>query len=454
MGLNVAFLYPNASRYIGIPLGVSSLCSVASSAGYNCSLFDATFIDDALLSEAFIEHITRSGCEVLLVHCTSADWWLVKAFLDLLHRELGTNRPMTIIGGQHPTILPEEVLKEPGIDVVVLGEGEIVLEQILQYLQQGRDLARVRNCWIKRNGQVVKNCVRELVSDLDTLPYPEWGLFDGRHRMQYAEDGLPTGVRPLNIESSRGCPYSCTFCMNAYYRDLYSGFGGYCRAKSAARIVSEAVLSRNTLGINYIQFVDDNFLVYKERLKELSVIFPAEVGLPFSVQTSADKIDKKSVGLLKNMGVEMLALGIESGDESYRAKILGKSITDRQILNAVNLAKEHGIGTMAYYMVGLPFETSEEIEHTIAFNDLVQPDISIVSLFFPFPGTPLHKEISDKKMKNGMDFGPDFFHGSTERQGGLSEDRFDELKRRFGKTVTFFGPLDPRDRKRFQAGLP
>lgn len=453
MGLNVAFLYPNASRYIGIPLGVSSLGSVISNTGHHCALFDATFIGDAHLGEAFIEHIRRCSCEVLLIHCTSADWWLVKFLLDLLVRELGTNRPITIVGGQHPTVLPEIVLKEPGVDVVVVGEGEIALEQILEHLQQGKDLSQVRNCWIKRNGQVVRNPIRELVSDLDALPYPQWALFDGKHRIQYAEDGAPTGVRPLNIESSRGCPHACTFCMNAYYRELYSGLGSYCRAKSATRIVSEALLSRNTLGINYIQFVDDNFLVYKERLEELSVIFPTEVGLPFSVQASADKIDKKSVGLLKNMGVDMLALGIETGDESYRAKILGKNITDRQILNAVTLAKEHGIGTMAYYMVGLPFQTSEEIEHTIAFNDLVQPDICIVSSFFPFPGTPLHNAISDKQTKDEMDFGPDFFHGSMERQGGLSEDRFEELRRRFGKAVTFFGPLDPRDRKRFQAGL-
>ena len=448
MKLNVVFLYTNASRYIGIPLGVASLCSVVNERGHTCDIFDATFMDDTFLGQAFIQYLEGHDCDVLLVHCTSADWWLVKILLDRLHRELSARRPITIVGGQHPTILPEKVLKEPGIDIVVLGEGEVVLGEILDYLQQGKDLTHIKNCWVKIRGQIVQNPLRRLVSDLDNLPYPQWGLFDEKHRTQYTDDGKLTGVRPIFIETSRGCPYRCSFCMNAYYRELYSGLGSYCRAKSARRIVSEAKLARDTLGINYIQFVDDNFLIYEDRLKELSIIFPMEVGLPFSVQASADKIDKNSVVLLKDMGIDMLAMGIETGNEQYRTKILGKKITDKQILNAITLSKEYGIGIMAYYMIGLPFETLEEIDWTIAFNKLAQPDVCLVSWFFPFPGTPLHNESDDKELLDEIDFGPDIFHGSTMRQNGLTKERFDELRMRFGNAVTVFGPLSSRDRRK------
>lgn len=453
MSLNIVFFYPNASRYVGTPLGVSSLSSIVQERGHSCSIFDATFYDDALLGNEFVQYIRNNRCDVLLVHCTSTDWWLVKLLLNYIYYELGANdRPLTIVGGQHPTIVPEEVLNEPGIDIIVLGEGELVLREILDCIHQGNDLSPIRNCWVKNNNHKVRNSVRELVDDLDSLPYPKWDLFDGKHRKQYAQDGIDTGVRPINIETSRGCPYSCTFCMNSHYRNLYRGLGTYCRAKSARRIVSETCLAKETLGINYIQFVDDNFLVFRERLEELATLYPAEVGLPFSVQASADKIDESSVSQLKNMGADMLALGVESGNESYRAKILGKKVTDKQILNAINLAKENDIGTMAYYMVGLPFETSEDIEKTIAFNNLAQPDICIVSSFFPFPGTPLYREAIDKQLISETDFG-DFFHVSMWRQDELSEDRFGELRRRFGKTVTFFGPLKPRNRKRVQASL-
>ena len=444
MNLKTSFLYPNASRHIGTSLGVASLGAIILEAGHSCTFFDATFITDAHLDGELVDFINESCCEVLFVHCTSSDWVLVKHLLGMLNNELGKNRPLTIVGGQHPTILPEKVLDAPGIDIVVIGEGELVLIEILDCLQQGKSLEHVKNCCYKKDGQIVKNPVRKLVENLDELPYPKWDMFEDRHRWQYAADGTQTSVKTINIETSRGCPYSCSFCMNSHYMELYRGLGKYCREKSAQRIISEATLAKETLGINYIHFIDDNFLVFEDRLEELSVLFPAKVGLPFAVQASADQINERSVSLLKTMGVDLLALGVESGNESFRAKILGKRVTDEQILSAIGLAKKNKIGTMAYYMVGLPFETDANIEQTIAFNNIVQPDVCIVSSFFPFPGTPLYREALEKNLIVDQDFGPDFFHVSPMRHGGLSEERLCELRKRFGKTVTFFGPLKPR----------
>ncbi len=445
MRINTAFLYPNASRYIGTSLGVASLTAIIENAGHDCSLFDTSFIDDDIVDIDFIKFLKQSIFDVLFVHCTSADWWLVKHLIDIAYKELGDNKPLIIIGGQHPSIVPELVLEEIGIDAVVIGEGELVMIDILNCIEQGMDITNVKNCGYKKGGLIIKNPVSDLIKNLDDLPFPKWDIFNEKHRRQYSVDGSQTEVKIVNIETSRGCPYSCGFCMNSHYKELYRGHGKYFREKSADRIVSEAIFAKNKLGINYIQFVDDNFLVFEKRLKELSVLYSENVKLPFSIQASADKINSTSISLLKNMGVDMIAIGVECGNEAYREKILGKKITDKQIIEAIRLLKDNKICAMAYYMVGLPFETENHIEETIVFNEYIQPDICIVSSFYPFPGTLLYADIADKgKLDVDVDFGSDFFLRTGSHFGSLSEDQFNKIKNRFTNSVTFFSPLQPR----------
>lgn len=446
--MKALLIYPNASRYLGAPIGISSLAGVITRLGHECFLFDATFIEDDALSNEFVEFASRYSCDVLLIHCTSADWWLVKILLSKLHASLPTYRPFTVIGGQHPTIVPNDVISYPLIDALVIGEGELVVEELFQHLERGSDITGVRNCWVKSNDEVFRNDLRPLIEDLDSLPYPQLNLFEERHRIRFTEKPKTENLKLVNIETSRGCPYSCTFCMNSYARKLYKGLGKYYRIKSADRIIDEAKIAKEEFDVNFIQIIDDNFLHSSDRLEELAWRFPKEVGLPVSLQASADKITERTIDLLKAMGTEILAIGIETGNEKYRRQILRKEVSDEQIIKAIRLAKDRGIGTMAYYMIGLPFEKKEYVRQTIEFNKIARPDICVVSTFYPFPGTPLYEAVLDKGLINNMEFSLDFYHESSMKFDDLSPDDFVSLREEFRNAAKFLGPLSPRDRLR------
>ncbi len=450
--MKILFLYPNILRYPSVPIGLSSLIATLRDEGHECYLFDATFIDDEDLIGELIENVDDSTCDLLAIHCTSSDWKLVQILLDALEKGL-KKHILTVIGGHHPTAAPNEVISSPFIDICVIGEGELVMKELLQKLENGEDIRNLKNCWVKIRGNIFKNGLRPLIQNLDLLPYPAWEVFDERHMAQYGKDANKNWSRRIGMESSRGCPYLCTYCMNSHLRNIYKGLEGkFCREKSTERVIAEAKHAKERLGVDFIQFVDDNFVGSTKRLEELSLRFPGEVGLPLMIQTSADKINEKTMRLLAEMGVIRIGIGVETANEMYRREVLKKHVSNEQIIRALKLAKEHGIVTMAYYMIGLPLEKRQFIEQTIKFNELTKPDISFVSTFFPFPGTPLYDAVLAKGLIEHYDFTPDFYHDSILRFEDLTSKDFGNLRQQFSNVVLDRGPFQRRDLKKVTTG--
>lgn len=451
--LRILFIYPNILRYPFVPIGLSSLIATLRDEGHECSLFDATFIDDEDLISELIKNIEDSTYDLLAVTCSSSDWNFVKILLDALEKGL-QRHILTVIGGPHPTAVPDEVILSPFIDICVVGEGELVMKELLQRLERSEDIRNIKNCWIKISGDIFKNGLRPLIQDLDLLPYPAWEIFDVRHLARDANDSNKVRSGRIGLESTRGCPYSCTYCMNSHLRNIYKDVEGrFYREKSAQRVIEEAILAKEKLCVDYIQFVDDNFVGSTKRLEELSMRVPEEVGLPLSVQASADKINEKTIKLLAEMGVVRIEIGIETGNETYRREILNKQVSDEQIVRAFNLTKEYGIDTMAYYMIGLPMEKRHFIDQTIKFNEWIKPDTCFVSTFFPFPGTPLYDAVMAKGLVENYDFLPDFYHNSILKFDDLASDEFESLRKQFSNVVLFRGPFQQRDLKKVINGM-
>lgn len=298
-----------------------------------------------------------------------------------------------VLGGVHATYLPQESIAIEGLLGICLGEGEYPLLELVECLEKGRDYRHINNFWFKEGNKIIKNDLRPLVINLDSLPFPDREIFD----IPRINKAWFVGMQFMG---SRGCLYSCTNCNTSSFRKIYKlDKVNYIRLRSVDNLLTEidSVIKRYKFS-GYVAFEDDSFVADKNWLREFSDKYSKGIGYPFFCNARADQIDEESISLLKNANCRLIRVGIESGDEYIRNVILKKGITNNDIVKTFQLAKKHGIKTLSFNMLGLPFETEELIEKTIKLNQKIQPDFIALSYFRPYPGTDLYDLCKEKNL--------------------------------------------------------
>jgi radical SAM superfamily enzyme YgiQ (UPF0313 family) len=256
----------------------------------------------------------------------------------------------------------------------------------------------IRNFWFKSADGIIKNPVRPLMEDLDALPFTDREIIDFQKLLNYH--------KYLEVRNSRGCPFHCSFCVNASYQELYRGKGRYYRTRSHDNILAEIeMLTGRYRNINSIVFDDELMSVNKKWALEFFEKYRRRFDFPFNLTVRADLVDRDFIRGLKQAGCHLLMMGVESGDDHIRNDVLDKGVATERIIESARIIKEAGIKLWTFNMVGVPFETPESIEKTIALNKSIKPDVVFVSTFYPYPGTKLEKVcrergwISDRKIQ-------------------------------------------------------
>jgi len=308
-----------------------------------------------------------------------------------------------VFGGPHPTYYPQFVA-ENSVDLLVRGEGELAVVEILDRLDR---LARscelsgsgqtldiqaaiasgafdgIANVCFKREGKVVEHSVRPLIEDIDTLPWPDRGLYPRR------AGGLDEGVQC--VLTARGCPYSCSFCFEESMRRLYQGKGLALRIRGVGAVIEECRQLKEQYGAKTIYFADDVFGVNIEWLYEFLESYKQRIGLPFLCMARANIVasDPQYARRLAEAGCRAVFFGIESGNEQIRNKVLNKRLTDRDIYEAADLLHKAGIRFRTYNIMGLPDETLNDALATLEMNIRIKADYPWCSIYAPYPGTSL-----------------------------------------------------------------
>ena len=297
-----------------------------------------------------------------------------------------------IFGGIHPTITPETTIAEDFVDFICIGEGERSFVNFLNKYFKNEDCTNIKGIWCKdENGRIYKNDVADLITDLDSLPFPNRDALD----FSYYNAEL-TGA---NVLTSRGCPYPCSFCQNKFLLNLYKGKGPFVRYRSIESVLEEFALIISKYGTKCFYFSDEMFTLNRKRTLEFLSEYRLHFrGIPFMCQTRADCIDKELMESLKETGCHQINLAIESGNEYIRNEVLNKKISTDQIKTAFNLAKRYGIKTQSFNMIGIPGETKENIFETIGINRELKPERMLCTIFMPFHGTELGDECLEKGM--------------------------------------------------------
>jgi len=287
-----------------------------------------------------------------------------------------------LVGGYYPTLSPEEVLSHPSIDMICRGEGELALEELLVSIKEGLKKTDIRNIWFKEGARIIENPVRQLISNLDALPFVDRELFTSPQRKRGA----------LEVMASRGCSFDCTNCSNHAFKKLYFGKGPYVRYRSVDNVLAEIKYWRDREGFSIVQFEDDMFTLNESWLIEFCAKYKSVVGLPFFCNIRPEAGTRKTLSLLKDAGCVQVSIGLESGDERIRKKVLARNIPDKVIISAFKNAKELGLRRKSFNMVGLPQEKPISLLKTIWMNLKLVPEAVQTTVYYPFRGTILGDE--------------------------------------------------------------
>lgn len=391
--MKVLFVYPNVAHARSPQVGLSSLAGTLKRAGHDSRVFDITFLEDSEVAAAFQRTLDDYQPDLVGVSSRSTEWETASGILAMADIDVPV-----VAGGPHATIAPEEVIADDHVDMLVRGEGEEAIIDLIKRLEDGLDLKDMPNLWIKSNGEIFRNDVRDLIEDMDSLAMPEWSIWDDRHFREHYHQVFYPGARIFgDLETSRGCPYACPYCLTPVMQKLYKGKGRYHREKSAQRIIDEVKKLKSERDIDYVRFVDETFILNRRRLREFSHLYRG-INLPFSFSTRPETVNDEMMKLLAEAGANCVSFGLESGNEQYRREMLNRKTKQKEVIDAVALAKKYGIKTFAFVMIGLPHENRAKIQDTLELINLLQPDVFQITIFYPFEGTPFYDYCLKEKL--------------------------------------------------------
>lgn len=291
-----------------------------------------------------------------------------------------------VVGGPHPSAMLRETLAEFTVfDIAVAGEGEFTMYEICS----GQTLEGIKGIAYRGGGnEVIANCARPVVSNLDELPFPAWELYDmGKYTV--AED-QSEGILSfkdkrkrvaVQVEAARGCPFDCIFCFRIAGRNL--------RYRTPGKVVDEIERNVKRYGRIKIYFVEGTFGVNKEKTMELCEGIKRrglDKEIIWEASSRVDVIDEEALRKMKDAGCKNIGLGVESGDPEILMKI-GKNTTPEEIMRAVRLCNRVGIPVGTTFILGHPYETDESIKRTIKFAKTLPVATANFAIMVPFPGT-------------------------------------------------------------------
>jgi radical SAM superfamily enzyme YgiQ (UPF0313 family) len=360
-------------------IGLAYIASSLLQEGHHVSVLDIEghrYADDHV-----IEIIKQSDCDVIGIGTLITGYrrakWLVKTI-----RLLKPGIPIWI-GNSISSSIPEIILTDMDVDVAVIGEGENTVKELAEGIMKNRNLHSVKGIAFREDGRIIRNEDRELISDIDAIPFPAWDLFPQEIFMNNKAGHLPTPT--AYIVTTRGCPYQCTYCYHPFQNERI-------RMHSSQRIVDEVKYLRKRYGIRSFVFADDLFVVNKKRVYEICDLFHKEqINLQWITSARVNLVDEELLYAMKEAGCIALGFGVESGSQKILDNIK-KNVTVEQARIAIELCKKVGINPVCSYMIGNVGETRDTIFETVSFireNTLEQGASFFITT--PYPGTEIYE---------------------------------------------------------------
>ncbi|RJP17431.1 MAG: radical SAM protein [Candidatus Abyssobacteria bacterium SURF_5] len=294
----------------------------------------------------------------------------------------------TVFGGIHTTALPTRVIQKPFVDYVVVGEGEYALLDLVNALRDGKSVSEIANLWSKANGTIIQNPPRPPIEDINSLPFPDKGIFSKQ---------VPIYDEIYYVLTSRGCPFACTYCCNNILHRLYGG-RKFLRKRSPQNVIEELVQGRRRYPFKMVFFVDDDFLSDKKWLADFLKIYKEEIGVIFRCIGSAKNVDAEVAFLLADAGCKRIQIGIQTWNEELKRKVCHRNETNEQVMRACEAVKSAGIYLDVDHIFGLPLHQQQDYVDAVRQYARVRPDHINCFWMRYYPGT----QIIDIALREGL----------------------------------------------------
>ena len=294
-----------------------------------------------------------------------------------------------LFGGSHVTLFPEKSIEANDVDMICRGEGEEVLIELLDTMMSGKDYSNIKNLWVKRNGEVIKNDMRPLIHDLDSLPFPD--------KSEYLKYPIIRDFPLKRFISGYGCPYTCSFCHNTIFlKDTYKGKGSYLRKKSVRRFLQEIKEVQKVSRMERIHLHDDNFNYSKRWLKEFCERYPKEIGIPWSCTVTVNLLPEDTVKMMHKAGCVGVTYGLETHNEHVRVKILNKTaLRNKHFDSACKLLNKYNIKHAASAMLNLPGENFIDAFKTLHYARMLNTYLVRAAVYSVIEKQPINSWLKE-----------------------------------------------------------
>ncbi len=499
--MKILLVYPNDRMDGLISIGISVISAHLKAANHQVQLYDTTFYDTGRETGDFfreqmgqIIHVDLSKHGVFRKKITLSD--LQKDFrkkvleynpgligfstleitydqgLELAKAIEDLTIPV-LFGGIYPTFSPRIVLKEPSIDMICEGEGEEMIVELANNLENGTNITKILNLTVKKDGKIFRSGQEITLGDLPTgdniygemtglrrpqihmgrtlLP-PDYSIYDDK---RFWKKMGGKAWRTVAVELSRGCPYACTFCcvpmqhhQHKVSRDLFAKYKGidnkvlkqkdpYHREKPIPQFINEIKEATKKYNINFVFITDESFLsMSKDRFEEFCEAYE-KIKLPFFIETRVETVKPGYARKLKKIGCTGIAMGVESGSLILRKSLLARMMPDEVIVRGFKEFEDTEIRISANNIIGFPGETREDIMLTIEINRKINPDSVVVNAFRPYSGTKLRKICIDKDLIPKEERAEDNRIYGAFNNGVLTSEELENIRKVFALYVTF-----------------
>ena len=388
--------------------GLLQIATCAQKAG-----FDVTFVDTRMLKNwKDLEcTISRAHPDVVATGGMSVNFgWALKC-IDIAKKI--DPAIMTVIGGVHASIRPDEALSKDEIDHIITGEGEISFIGLIQ------------NLFIHRIKQ--PRLINGQKPELDELP------FINRSFLPYFELNNPIwfGKKPwITIIAGRGCPYKCKFCQPS--ENILFGTG--VRIRSPENVIAELIELQEKYSFDYVHFHDDCPTFNKKWIEDFCEKY-VDAGFTqnFAVAARADILCKNEdmISILARAGCDTVSIGFESGSQRI-LDFLGKGTTVEQNIKSAELCHKYGIKIVANYMFGVPIETLDDVRATLEMLDKIKPDYRSPAYFTPYPGTYLYDYCAEKNISLLQEYKDFNRYPDSHKIKGIDYKSIEKLRMEYG----------------------
>lgn len=456
----ILFLYPNTSNSPNICNAISILSAILKKFSWDVDYFDTYIYEKKRdshqdreisgefkpskrlnsiklkspdkLVEDLQNKINTFNPNIIAISCISFEYEFLLTFFPTIHTP---EKTLVLIGGVHATLNPDEVINTGLFDLVCIGEGEVAFTEILAKLEGGKYLGDIKNTYFryKDTGTIIKNPRGKLLTEDELWKImSDYSLFTDDNYFLYPFDGKV--YRRCALEISRGCPFNCTYCGNSALKEFSRGLGRFVRTRPIESIKENAKKLIDDYNIELFYFEDECFLAHSTSwLMELSEWYGEEIRKPFIVQTRPETVNDEKIKILKQMNAPFfqVSIGVESGSEKILFDVANRKVKIHKIIEAFDLLHKYNVRTCAFFMIGFPYETREDIFESIRLCRRIKPNVAVVSIFQPMPGQRLREICIEEGYITGNEPLPTFTEGSILKMPQISFEEITNLRRVF-----------------------